>query len=273
MSTTAPKIVSEQASPTVSGRRNEIPKSRRIPWPTSTLGQKYIVAITGLGLTLFVIGHMVGNLQVFLGRQVLNHYAHFLKSNPEILWPVRIGLLLFFVIHMIVAINLQLKNRSARSIGYAYPRKFSEATLASRTMVWTGLLILVFLLYHLAHFTFGWTDPSHFNLRDVHDPLGHQVDVYAMVIYGFRQPVVVALYVIAQVFLGLHLAHAVPSMFQTLGINRPRWQLGLERVGLVIAWGVVIANILMPTLILLDSFLPGSFPIHFLPEAPQNIPG
>jgi succinate dehydrogenase / fumarate reductase cytochrome b subunit len=222
-----------------------------------------VVAITGLGLTIFVIGHLAGNLQVFLGPEVINRYAHFLKENPELLWPVRIVLLVFFVAHVAVAINLKVKNRSARSTGYVYQRHYDQASLASRHMVWTGLVILVFLLYHLAHFTFGWTEPASFQLRRPLGETGPLVqDVYSMVVHSFRQPLIVALYMIAQVFLGLHLAHGVPSMFQTLGINRPRWQRGLETVGLIIAWGVVIGNMAIPWFILLGA----------IPAAPQPLP-
>src|SRR5689334_20644661 len=99
------------------------PKSEFTLAPHSTLGHKYYVAITGLGLSLFTLFHMAGNMQVFLGPRALNHYAHLLKSNPEILWTARLGLLVFFVAHLWLAIQLQFRNKAARPIGYAYPQK------------------------------------------------------------------------------------------------------------------------------------------------------
>ncbi len=177
----------------------------------------------------------------------MNHYAHFLKSNPEILWPARIGLLVFFVVHLAMGINLAIQNRTARPVSYSYPRKFEEADISSRTMIWTGLVILAFLIYHLLHFTLGVVDATNFAKLD---PLSHQVDVYGMVIRGFSRPLIVLSYVIAQGFLGLHLAHGVPSLFQILGINRKRWAKGIEwfSAGFVIV--VVAGNILIPLLIL-----------------------
>lgn len=253
--------------------------------PTSTLGKKYLVAITGIGLSLFTFFHMAGNMQVFLGPAVLNHYAHFLKSNPEILWGGRIGLLVFFVAHLGMAINLRMSNQSARPVGYVYQQKTINSTMASRTMIITGLAILLFLLYHLAHFTLGWTNPNDFNLKvsatkaldkpneyyhlDIPDsakgterdemilhkleekwgPVGSQ-DVYSMVVHGFRQPLITLCYVLAMVFLGLHMSHGVASSFQTLGANRPRWHTCIKQFGLGFTVVVIGGNILIAVLTL-----------------------
>lgn len=246
MSTTA----TPQHSPAMATGLPESPSPGVTLLPTSTLARKYVMAISGAVLTIFVIGHMLGNMQVFLGRETLNKYAHFLKSNPELLWPARIGLLAFLILHLWMAISLNLRNKKARPIGYAFPRNFETADVSSRNMFLTGLVILAFLIYHLLHFTLGVTNPGDFALKD---HLGHQ-DVYGMVIMGFRNPLISIAYIIAQLFLGLHLWHGVPSMFQTLGINRVRWEFAITRLGQGVAIIIVGGNILMPLLILLGIY-------------------
>lgn len=233
--------------------------------PSSTIGSKFAVAITGLGLSLFVLFHMLGNLQVFLGREHYNGYAHFLKSNPEILWPGRLGLLIFFVAHIILAVRLKQKNWSARSHGYAYARNYRAASPSSRTMIYSGLVLLLFTLYHLAHFTIYLTNPGYGQLED---PLSHHHDVYSMVIWGFRDPVVTGLYVLAMIFLGLHLWHGVGSTFQSLGLNSFKWRCCTEYLGYAWTLLVVVGNIAIPVLILLEYY--AGLPV--LPETPTPLP-
>lgn len=244
-------------------------------WPTSTVGAKFVVALTGAGLTLFVIFHMLGNLQVFLGPEVLNRYAQFLKENPELLWPARIGLLLLFVVHIALTIQLQIRNRAARPVNYVYRQQYLSADLASRTMLLTGLVILAFVIYHLLHFTVGFVQPQNFHREEITDPkkrqayetmAGHAAreayrkeldplykrhDVYSMVVLGFRDWRIAVSYIIAQLFLGLHLWHAVPSLFQSLGINQPRWWSAIRSLGAAITVVVVAGNISIPLAILL----------------------
>jgi succinate dehydrogenase / fumarate reductase cytochrome b subunit len=246
MSSTSLQPVSPPAAPAAAA------KTSAWQFPLSSLSCKYIMAITGLGLSLFVLVHMLGNLQVFLGREVMNRYAHFLKSNPELLWPARIILLVFFVAHLAMGLSLTLQNQKARPVGYQYQRHYEEANLASRTMILSGLVIFAFLIYHLLHFTLGVIDVPNFAHTD---PLSHQADVYGMVIRGFSQPVIVITYIIAQIFLGLHLWHGVPSLFQSLGINRPRWARGIEYFGAGFTILVIGGNILIP-LLMLSGFYP-----------------
>src|SRR3954471_13006081 len=127
--------------------------SRLLPMLSSTVGQKYLVAISGIVLVSFVIGHLAGNLAVFRGRDALNHYAAFLKSQPALLWTARSTLLVFFVLHIVVSLRLRYHSARARPVAYSY-KQIIQASLASRTMVLTGLLILAFTLFHLAHYTF-----------------------------------------------------------------------------------------------------------------------
>ncbi len=153
----------------------------------SSLGKKYIMAVTGLALFVFVIGHLLGNLQIFLGRDAVNTYAAFLKSVPELLWGARLGLLAMVGLHIWAAIQLTVANRSARPIGYADLRP-SGASYASRTMIWSGLIVAAFIIYHLLHFTVGWVDPSFKELEETLVDGTTRHDVYAMLIAGFSKP-------------------------------------------------------------------------------------
>jgi succinate dehydrogenase / fumarate reductase cytochrome b subunit len=222
----------------------------------TTVGSKYVVALTGLALTAFVLVHMAGNLLIFRGRDALNNYALFLKERGALLWLARGGLLTVFVLHIWLGIRLTLRNRAARPTRYAYEDTV-QASIASRTMIWSGLVILAFVLFHLMHYTFGLvaaTAPNGQNYLDLeeslkqstpHDP-AQRHDVYAMTIYGFRNVPVAIAYIVAQLFLGLHLSHGFASTFQSMGWNAPRWWRVIRTVGFVIALAVVIGNVAMP---------------------------
>lgn len=212
----------------------------------SSIGIKVIVAITGGLLLLFVIGHLIGNLQVFLGPDALNEYGEKLRAIPALLWAVRIGLLAVFLVHVIFTIRLALLNRQARPVAYA-KKTAIKATLSSRTMVVTGLMTLAFILYHLMHFTFRVTNPQYQNLVDTHG----RFDVYSMVIMGFQNVFISIAYIVAMLLLGYHLSHGIASIFQTIGWNNPRTQPFFERLAFVIAAFIVIGNISIPISILL----------------------
>lgn len=220
--------------------------------PLSSLGSKYLVAVTGLGLVGFVLAHLLGNLQVYAGPfdqgEMLNRYAHWLKSNPELLWPMRLGLLAIFLVHIALTLRLRSENVSARPTRYVIDRRI-QASTGSRTMVLTGLVILAFVLYHLAQFTLGLTHPEDFARKmTLH---GERVpDVYAMVVLGFRSPVVAGLYVVAMILLGLHLSHGIPSSLQSLGLSNGAWAATIRRVGLGLTLFIVAGNISMPLAIL-----------------------
>jgi len=182
----------------------------------SSLGKKYIMAVSGFALFLFVIAHMAGNLQIFLGREAINSYAAFLKSKPGLLWSARAGLLILVILHITAAIQLVSDNSEARPVKYA-EGKPTAASLASRTIFVSGLVIFAFVIYHLLHFTFGVTNPEFLTTKDPTDPLRH--DVYGMMIDGFSNPYVSAFYLISMGLLCLHLSHGVSSAFQSLGIR------------------------------------------------------
>ncbi len=245
-------------------RTNSVPSGQGLaqwlsPFLRSSVGGKYVVALTGLVLTLFVIGHMLGNLQVFLGQDVINAYAQSLKNLGALLWVVRILLLTAFVLHIALALRLNWRSRQARPIGYAYEQTV-QASFASRHMVTTGLVILVFTVFHIAHFTLGVVQGAdvetgrtlnaagdvhvttrHLNYLELRDPRGRH-DVYSMMLYGFQDPVVAVLYLLAQVFLFLHLVHGVGSMFQSVGLNTPRAQRLIRGIAWAVALVVCLGN-------------------------------
>lgn len=186
----------------------------------SSLGKKYLMAISGCLLFLFVVAHLIGNLQVFLGADTINAYGAFLRSVPELLWFARFGLLALVVIHVISAIRLSLENKAARPVQYE-AQDNGTASYASRTMVMSGLIVMAFIVYHLLHFT---VQAAPINLVEVdfsalHDETGRH-DVYGMIVAGFSNVWVSLFYVIAIGLLCLHLSHGLTAMFQSLGWKR-----------------------------------------------------
>ena len=207
---------------------------------------KFLMALTGAGLLVFVIMHMLGNLQIYLGREALNDYAALLKSMPLLLWTARIGLLAIFTVHLALAFYLKQKNRLARPRGYAVNDPV-DTSLASRTMLTSGLVILAFVIYHLLHFTLGYVGGE---THDLVDDLGRH-DVYSMVVLGFQNVGISAAYIIAMLFLGLHLSHAASSVFQTFGIASSGTRTLLHRLGLGLTWLIVVGNVSIPASVLL----------------------
>jgi succinate dehydrogenase / fumarate reductase cytochrome b subunit len=210
----------------------------------SSLGKKYIMAITGLLLFLFVIVHMAGNLQVYIGRDAVNAYAALLKSKPALLWTARAGLFVVAVLHIFSALQLAAENRAARPETYAEGKPI--ATYAARTILVSGLIILAFVVYHLMHFTFGVTNPE---FMEMHDGAGRH-DVYRMVVDAFRNPWVSVFYIVSMGLLCLHLSHGVSSLFQSLGIRRKTTLDAFNRFAQISAIVVFIGNCSIPISIL-----------------------
>jgi len=191
----------------------------------SMIGKKVVMGVTGLIGTGFVILHSLGNLLVFRGPDALNSYSHFLKSTGELLWTLRIILILAVVLHVIAAVQLTLQSRAARPIGYV-KQDPQAATIASRTMRWGGVLLLVFIVVHILHFTTGTIRPSGF--------FSHQ-DVYANVVTSFRVWWVTLFYVVAMIALGFHLFHGAWSSVRSIGVSPPSPEPFHHRVSLVLA--------------------------------------
>jgi len=219
----------------------------------SSIGLKWIMGLTGAGVVLFVLGHLAGNLQIFLGPHALNRYAHALQSLGELLWVIRGGLVVIFALHVITAVRLTVLNRAARGRRYEV-QKAVRVGLSSRTLLLSGIVVLAFVAYHLAHFTLGTADPEIFHVVDENG----DHDVYSMVVLGFRVPAVAILYVIAVFVLSVHLNHTISSIFQTLGLNRPKYQALISRGGPVLAGLVFLGYASIPVSVLLRLLgLPG----------------
>ena len=206
-----------------------------------------IVAVTGIILILFVIGHLFGNLQIFLGPDWINGYSQHLRDLGPLLWLVRLFLLAAVLVHIYVTIQLAIENRRARPEGYA-DREYVKATFASRHMVISGLIVLAFIVYHIAHFTVRVADPR-FSLLKA-DPLGHY-DVYSMMVYGFQNYYVSGFYVLGLFLLALHLSHGSSSFFQSLGLNNQKLVPRLAWAGRVFAWLLFVGYTSIPIAVLL----------------------
>jgi succinate dehydrogenase / fumarate reductase cytochrome b subunit len=213
---------------------------------SSSIGRKWIVALTGLALFGFVVGHLVGNLQIFLGSpEPINRYGAFLQGLGELLWAVRGGLLVMLVLHIIFTIKLRAENRAARPTAYAVTKR-RAATPAARWMLLSGLTVLCFIIFHLLHYTTQNIDPS---FRQLHDAQGRH-DVYRMMILGFSNRAASAFYLVGVGLLALHLNHGIASLFQTLGLNsgklRPLWEKG----GPAFAWLIFLGYASIPVAVL-----------------------
>lgn len=222
------------------------------------------MAVTGVILIGFVIGHLTGNLQVFQGPEHLNGYAAFLRQTGPALWIARIVLIAAVLIHIWAATVLTLENRTARGGAYGFSHTI-QATLASRTMRWTGYIVLAFIFFHLAHFTFGGVDAAtykenlaRYTLQEDYHVLGLVAvpkgavvdDVYNMVIYGFQSPIVGIFYIIAIGLLSFHLSHGIDSMFQTLGWRTHKWAPCLRKLSVIFCVLYFLGNLAIPAAVL-----------------------
>jgi len=219
---------------------------------SSSIGKKMIVALTGIILILFVVGHLLGNLQIFLGPEWINGYSEHLRELGPLLWVIRIFLLLTVIVHIYVTIRLAIANRRARPKSYI-DKENVKASFASRHMVMSGLIVLTFIIYHLAHFTVRVTDPRFALLKA--DPL-NRYDVYSMMVYAFQNYVVSGFYVFALFLLFLHLSHGSSSFFQSLGLNNKKLEPRLALGGRIFAWLLFIGYASIPIAILLGLIKP-----------------
>lgn len=204
----------------------------------SSVGTKVVVALSGLVLVSYVVFHMFGNLQVLGGPHALNRYAALLRDMPILLWVARIGLLGIVAIHVVLAIRLSLNNRRARPIAYAV-HGYRRASIASRTMAVSGIVLLLFIFMHLLHLTAGVIGPLSV---DRIDEEGHR-DVYGKLVQAFQNPLVVVFYMAGQVGLAFHLSHAVSSSIQTLGFEHAALNPLFKAAGPSVALLVVLGNV------------------------------
>jgi succinate dehydrogenase / fumarate reductase cytochrome b subunit len=205
---------------------------------SSTLGKKWLMAVTGIILFGFVVGHMLGNLQIYLGQEQLDHYAELLQANKPFLWAFRSVLLFCVSVHIWAAVVIWLRNRSARPVKYKMFRP-PGLDYAARTMVWSGPIIALFIIYHLLDFTVGVANPDFI-----------KGEVYHNLIASFSNPGIALVYVAANLLLAFHLYHGLWSLFQTFGWDHPRF--GWIRRALAIFFSALIGagNISIPLAVL-----------------------
>jgi succinate dehydrogenase / fumarate reductase cytochrome b subunit len=200
---------------------------------------------------LFVVGHLAGNLQIFLGPEAINRYGHFLQSNLELVWPARLAMLAFLVLHVWSASKLTAENRAARPEGYAAYQPIGSS-YASRTMLMSGLIVLVFIIYHLLHYT---AQVKYINLtgQDFVTFMDSEKrhDIYKMMVVGFNRPLVSGFYILGMALLALHLSHGTSSMFQSMGWNNGAYRPVLEKASRAIALLIFLGYASIPVAILL----------------------
>lgn len=232
---------------------------KRAPFPIafykSAVGKKWVMAVTGIALILFVIAHMVGNWKIFLpdvgGIPEIDLYAEALREllfplMPEhvVLWILRTGLIVAFLLHVHAAYSLTLTNHRAREEDYSGPRSYIAANYASRTMRWSGVIFLAFLLFHLADLTWGY--------QPFAPEAWERGEVFANFIATFSRAPVTIFYVIAMAALALHLYHGAWSMFQSIGMNHPRFNAWRKSFAVGLAVLVFVGNSVMPIAVLFN---------------------
>ena len=221
---------------------------------SSTIGLKVVMALSGLALFGFVIGHMLGNLQIFLGPEVLNHYAATLHSTPALLWVARSVLLGSVIAHIGSAVLLTRRSKSARPVGYDQ-RHWLKSSYAVRTMRWGGIILVAFIIYHLLHLTVAAPVlPEAHAAATACTKEGMEVscpEVYSNVVKGFTFIPVAIFYIVAQVMLGLHLTHGLWSLGRSLGISNPKWTSQLEKAAVAVGGIVTVGNCSIPIAVLL----------------------
>jgi succinate dehydrogenase / fumarate reductase cytochrome b subunit len=225
MSTTG--VIQHQASP--------------VTFWQSTNGKKVVMAVTGVMMFGFVIGHMLGNLQMYEAPEHINAYGHFLHNLGELLWLERGVLLLAIALHITATVQLALRSKAARPIGYSR-RQAINSSYASRTMYWSGPIVLAFIIFHLLQFTAGYLHPHAQFVTG---------DVYGNVVSGFQVWWVSAWYIFAICLLGLHLSHGLASMFQSVGLAHPRLSPILKNAARSVALLIVVGYISIPISVLL----------------------
>jgi succinate dehydrogenase / fumarate reductase cytochrome b subunit len=213
----------------------------------SSIGKKWIVALTGLVLVAYVLGHLVGNLQIFLPDRGahINAYGTFLHSLGPLLWVIRAFLLACFIIHIVTTIQLAIENKRARPQGYQNPH-YRKSSFAGRSMVMSGLIVFCFVVFHILHFTADVVNPSFANMKETLPNGTERHDIYRMVVTGFHNPAASCFYILGMILLCLHLSHGFGSLVQTLGLNSSKLAPWLVNGGRLLALIICIGYISIP---------------------------
>ncbi len=214
---------------------------------STAVGKKYVMAISGIAMMGFVLFHMIGNLKMYMGASALDHYAEFLQEllypilpKQVMLWILRGGLVTMLILHLHAAWSLTRLNRHARAVKYQGPRDYQVAKFASRTMRWSGIIVLAYLVWHLLDFTFGTVNAVGTDGTFVRG------EVYNNVVRSLDRPLVAAFYVVANILLGIHLFHGSWSIFQSMGWNNPRFNNWRRAFATGFATIVVVGNVSFP---------------------------
>ena len=221
---------------------------------STAVGKKYVMALTGIAMIGYVVAHMVGNLKMYLGAEDLNHYGEFLREllvpilpRTVTLWLMRIGLLAATLLHIHAAYGLTIINHKARAVKYQSPRDYQIANFASRTMRWTGIIVILFVFWHLADLTWGTVNSVGTQAADGEFVRG---DPYGNLVRSFERVPVSIFYIVANIALGIHLFHGVWSLFQSLGLNNPRFNKWRRHAAAGLATVVVVGNVSFPIAVL-----------------------
>ncbi|MGZ4712853.1 MAG: succinate dehydrogenase cytochrome b subunit [Acidimicrobiia bacterium] len=242
MTATRSPAAAEQPRPIHPGRPSRHPVVRF--WQ-SAVGKKWVMAVTGIMLLGFVLFHMLGNLKLYLGASHLNEYAEWLRTIGEpfaprgvFLWILRVGLIAAFFLHIVSAAQLTRMNQRSRPVKYQSPRDYVAADFASRTMRWTGVIVGLFVIFHLMDLTWGTANPDWVR--------GH---VYGNVVHSFQRVPVAIVYMLANLALAIHIYHGAWSMFQSLGINNPKYNGARRKFAIGFAVLIGVANISFPLMV------------------------
>lgn len=226
--------------------------SKALTITDTTLGKKYVMATSGIILFGFIIAHMLGNLQLFIGSAALNGYSATLHENPTLLWGARGVLIVAVIAHIVTAVQLAALNKGARPTPYRQ-KKNVVTTYAARTMVWSGPILALYIVYHLLHFTVGKT--WGLGYTNFTNAAGHPMP-YDNLMASFQVPWCAAIYIVAQLALGLHIYHGAWSLFQSLGINHKRYNTTLRSVASALALAVVIGFLAVPIAVVAGAPIP-----------------
>jgi succinate dehydrogenase / fumarate reductase cytochrome b subunit len=231
----------------------------------SAIGKKWVMGVTGVLIMGFVLVHLIGNLKLYISREEMNLYGEALRDlgghlvpHTSILWAFRLGLIVAFALHIHAATALTVMNRKARPVTYESKRDYVVASYASRTMRWSGVILALYILFHLADLTWGNANPDFV-----------RGDPYNNLVYSLQRPVVAVIYVVANVALGLHLIHGAWSLFQSLGLNNPKYNHLRARFAQAFTAIVVLGNLSFPVLVQLhvvEPACPGGDPVAECPE-------
>jgi succinate dehydrogenase / fumarate reductase cytochrome b subunit len=205
----------------------------------ASIGKKAVMAVTGVVLFGYLVGHLAGNMQVYLGQEQMDNYAAFLHSIPALLWGVRLLLVVCVVMHIVASVQLTRLKQEARPVGYIKKKEIGSS-YASRTMMWSGPIIAAFVIYHILDLTTGATNTVQF----------HELHAYENLVYSFRRIPVSVFYIFAMLLLGMHLYHGLWSMFQSMGFSHPRYTPMLKRAAAWVAIILVAGFISIPIAVL-----------------------